>query len=480
MNSYSKEQNKSYKESDFKLFSLKGKNLYFNKELKRMNNGTKNNNTINNSKKINENKEEHKFPLNNLVLRERVKTSKPKIRRNKEKIYNINEINKMDNNNSEQLLDIHKILTIKPKKFIKNVKINKYPLISMDNKIFLKKNFSTLNLGNKLYKDMEKNQKQKMVSKGQQTFQNNEIKILSYNNQRMTIKVRKSNNNNKLEGNEENSLFKGNEIKSQEYNNNILSNNINNNRIIIKGRNPDRKKNEKNMENSEEEQMTDYMNNINLNNINKIDYFNKRNYHNTINASEIYRIPKPKEHLNKTQRIFKNHCNIMNFKYLHIEETKETKSIREIYRSLYLSQENKVKEKNIKSLLKNKHILECINKKDKSTRKILKRPYHNLVSLENFTQDSKNNKSTKNLKLKNINEISMIKDLKLINKKKHYGTLYVNKPEDNENFFSNILKSFSRAKERTNKMKIKKNENKNYLINIQTMIELNNKSNKIF
>ena len=471
MNSYLKEQNKSYKESDFKLFSLKGKNLYFNKELNRMNNGTKNINTINNSKKINENKEEYKFPLNNYVHRERVNTSKPKIRINKEKICNINEINKMDNN-SEQLLDIHKILTIKPKKFIKNVKINKYPLISMDNKIFLKKNFSTLNLGNKLYKDMEKKQKPKMVSKEQQTFQNNEIKILSYNNQRKTIKVRKSiNNNKKLEENEENSYFKGNEIKSQEYNNNILSNNINNNRIIIKGRNPDRKNNEKNMENSEEEQMTDYMNNINLNNINKIDYFNKRNFHNTINTSEIYKIPKPKEHFNKTQRIFKNHSNIMNFKYLYIEETKETKSIREIYRSLLLSQQNKAKEKNIKLLLKNKHILECINKKDKSKRKILKRPYHNLVSLENFTQDSKNNKSTKNLKLKNINEMSLIKDLKVLNKKKHYGTVYVNKVEDNENFFSNVLKSFSRARERVNKMKIKKNENKNYLINIQTMIE---------
>ena len=170
----------------------------------------------------------------------------------------------------------------------------------------------------------------------------------------------------------------------------------------------------------------------------------------------------------------------MNFKYLYIEETKETKSIREIYRSLLLSQQNKAKEKNIKLLLKNKHILECINKKDKSKRKILKRPYHNLVSLENFTQDSKNNKSTKNLKLKNINEMSLIKDLKVLNKKKHYGTVYVNKVEDNENFFSNVLKSFSRARERVNKMKIKKNENKNYLINIQTMIELNNKNNKIF
>ena len=477
MNSYYKEQNKSYKESDFKLFSLKGKNLYFNKELNRMNKGTKNNFTINNNKKINENKEEQKFHLTNIVLRERVKTSKPKIRINKEKIFNINEINKMDNNN-EQFLDIQKILTINTKKFIKNVKINKYPLISMDNKKFLKKNLSSSNLSKRLYNVIEQNQKPKKVSKGQQTFQNNEIRILSYKNQRKTIIVRKSiNNDNKLD---ESSQFKGNEIKSLEYNNNILSNNINNNRIFIKGRNPDRKNNEKNMENNEDEQITDYMNNINLNNINKIDYFNKRNFHNTINSGEIYKIPKPKDHLNKAKRIFKNHSNIMNFKYLHIEETKETKSIREIYRSLLLSKQYKAKKKNIKSLLKNKHIVECINKKEKSTRKIIKRPYHNLVSLENHTQDSKNNKSTKNVKLKNINEMSMIKDLKLLNKKKHYGTVYVNKPEDNENFFSNILKSFSRARERINKTKIKKSENKNYLINIQTMIELNNKSKKIF
>ena len=475
MTSYSKEQNKSCKESDFILFSLKGNYLLFNKELNKMNNKSMSNIKINNDRKINENKADQNFPLTNLIFRERIKTSKPKLRINQ----NINEINKMDNNN-EQLLNTQKLKVINSKKFIKKVNKSRYPIIHFENTKVFKRNMNTSNFDKKIYKVMEQIQKPKKVSKDQQTYQDNEIKILNYNNQRKTIIVRKPINNYiKLE---EYFKDKENEIKSQENNNNILSNNIYNNKINIKGRNLDKKKKEKKMENKEDEQITDYMNNINLNNINKIDYYQKKNFHNTINANEIYKMPKSKIHLNKTQRIFKNHSNKMNIKYLSIEESRENKSLREICRSLLLIKNNNAKKKEIKSLLKNKHILKCINKNEKPTRKFLKRPYHyhNLVSLENFSQYSKKNKSTKNVYLKNNNEENMIKDIKLLNKKKHCGTIYINKLEDNENFFGNILKSFSRAKERINKVKIKKNESKNSLINIHTMLELNNKSNKVF
>ena len=447
MTSYSKEQNKSCKESDFILFSLKGNYLLFNKELNEMNNKSMSNIKINNDRKINENKADQNFPLTNLIFRERIKTSKPKLRINQ----NINEINKMDNNN-EQLLNTQKLKVINSKKFIKKVNKSRYPIIHFENTKVFKRNMNTSNFDKKIYKVMEQIQKPKKVSKDQQTYQDNEIKILNYNNQRKTIIVRKPINN-----------F----IKLEEY---------------IKARKNKKKKKEKKMENKEDEQITDYMNNINLNNINKIDYYQKKNFHNTINANEIYKMPKSKIHLNKTQRIFKNHSNKMNIKYLSIEESRENKSLREICRSLLLIKNNNAKKKEIKSLLKNKHILECINKNEKPTRKFLKRPYHyhNLVSLENFSQYSKKNKSTKNVYLKNNNEENMIKDIKLLNKKKHCGTIYINKLEDNENFFGNILKSFSRAKERINKVKIKKNESKNSLINIHTMLELNNKSNKVF
>ena len=243
----------------------------------------------------------------------------------------------MDNNN-EQLLNTQKLKVINSKKFIKKVNKSRYPIIHFENTKVFKRNMNTSNFDKKIYKVMEQIQKPKKVSKDQQTYQDNEIKILNYNNQRKTIIVRKPIKNYiKLE---EYFKDKENEIKSQENNNNILSNNIYNNKINIKGRNLDKKKKEKKMENKEDEQITDYMNNINLNNINKIDYYQKKNFHNTINANVIYKMPKSKSHLNKTQRIFKNHNGVMNIKYLSIEESRENKSLREICRSLLLIQNN--------------------------------------------------------------------------------------------------------------------------------------------
>ena len=125
MTSYSKEQNKSSKESDFILFSLKGNYLLFNKELNKMNNKSMNNIKINNVRKINENKADQNFPLTNLIFRERIKTSKPKLRINQ----NINEINKMDNNN-EQLLNTQKLNYI----FNTNIIISNINFKSIENK----------------------------------------------------------------------------------------------------------------------------------------------------------------------------------------------------------------------------------------------------------------------------------------------------------------------------------------------------------
>ena len=101
-----------------------------------------------------------------------------------------------------------------------------------------------------------------------------------------------------------------------------------------------------------------------------------------------------------------------------------------------------------------------------------------MVSLENYTKKIKLSQNTnRNLKLKKNKNKTLIKDFNLPVNKKYFGTVDKN-VEDNENFFSNILKSFSRVNERMNKNKMKK-ENKNFLINIQTMIELNNKSKSL-
>ena len=161
----------------------------------------------------------------------------------------------------------------------------------------------------------------------------------------------------------------------------------------------------------------------------------------------------------------------MNFSNVKIEENYNSKSIREIYRNLLLYQKHKEKNKKIKSLLKNKQIFSFPDKKNNKTEKIVEKKANNkLVSLEHLAKN--NNKSSgQNLKLRRNKNTTMIKGLKLPTNKQYFGTL--DKPaEENENFFTNILKSFSRATYRITKNKMKKQNNKNFLINIQTMIDI--------
>ncbi len=94
----------------------------------------------------------------------------------------------------------------------------------------------------------------------------------------------------------------------------------------------------------------------------------------------------------------------------------------------------------------------------------------NLMDLENYIRNQKEKKIfNKKLKLKR-NKSNIIKGLK--NK---FGIKNIKCYEDDDgNIFNNILKSFSRVSEK-NEMKIK--NNKNFRINIQTMMELFNKDN---
>ena len=144
-----------------------------------------------------------------------------------------------------------------------------------------------------------------------------------------------------------------------------------------------------------------------------------------------------------------------------------------------LLHKSKEKQKKFKSVFKNKQLIEYLNKNsDKTEKETTKRFNNNLVSLENYTKKIKLSKNkNQNLKLKKNKNKTLIRDLNLLSNKKYFGTIDKN-VEDNENFFSNILKSFSRVNERITKNKMKV-DNRNFLINIQTMIELNNKSNKI-
>ena len=161
---------------------------------------------------------------------------------------------------------------------------------------------------------------------------------------------------------------------------------------------------------------------------------------------------------------------------MKIEENKDFLSVRELYRNMILLQKNKLKKKHIKSILKNKKIREYLNK-DKLIKEN-KKSSNNLVSLENYTQEKfKNRHTNKQLKIRKNKTIVLNEELKLLNRKKFLGSVGKKPNYENDNFFTNILKSFSRSSERVNKTKIKKKINSNFRINIQTMLELNNKSN---
>ena len=480
MNSLSKELNKSNNESDYIIFSLKNNKNFKNKEIIESMNKTSNHFSINKNK-VDETKEEKKLPFTNSIIREKIKVSKIKDSdgniNNGKKEKNIDTNKKHDN--YEEFLSIYRLLNINSKSAIKKIK-NNTKSKSFDNKKIIIRNLSNNNQ-EKANNIIVPNLLSNKISVGQQTLINSISKTVNsdYQSKNMIVNIPIHSN----------PIKKYDELKKQDIKNyqsrNYLAININNanlnkekfiRNITLEDKTEDKK----------DEEITDYMNYINFpkfmndyKNINKTNQRNKQNISNTINLSELYGLPKKKYFINKTHRLFRNKSNIVNFNNVKLEEKINTMSIRELYRNLSLLHKSKDKQKKFKSVFKNKRILEYLNKNsDKIEKETTKRFNNNLVSLENYTKKIKLSKNTnQNLKLKKNKNKTLIRDLNLLSNKKYFGTIDKN-VEDNENFFSNILKSFSRVNERKNKNKMKV-DNRNFLINIQTMIELNNKSNKI-
>ena len=480
MNSLSKELNKSNNESDYIIFSLKNNKNFKNKEIIESINKTSNHFSINKNK-VDETKEEKKLPFTNSIIREKIKVSKIKDSdgniNNGKKEKNIDTNKKHDN--YEEFLSIYRLLNINSKRAIKKIK-NNTKSKSFDNKKIIIRNLSNNNQ-EKANNIIVPNLLSNKISVGQQTLINSISKTVNsdYQSKNMIVNIPIHSN----------PIKKYDELKKQDIKNyqsrNYLAININNanlnkekfiRNITLEDKTEDKK----------DEEITDYMNYINFpkfmndyKNINKTNQRNKQNISNTINLSELYGLPKKKYFINKTHRLFRNKSNIVNFNNVKLEEKINTMSIRELYRNLSLLHKSKDKQKKFRSVFKNKRILEYLNKNsDKTEKETTKRFNNNLVSLENYTKKIKLSKNTnQNLKLKKNKNKTLIRDLNLLSNKKYFGTIDKN-VEDNENFFSNILKSFSRVNERITKNKMKV-DNRNFLINIQTMIELNNKSNKI-
>ena len=474
MNSFSKELDKSNYELDYKIVSLKnhhqpnikGYNEYINKSKKHF--------FINENKNSNEEKEENKLPFTNSIIREIIKQSK--LQENLNKTQKAKDLSKIKNNhsNNEEFLNINKLKAINSRQIINKLKSKKAKIESFDKKRILLRNLSVSNPNENinLYVPNFFNRK---ISVGQQTVMNN---ISQTMNSEYKIKcniINKTKSSYKL--------IKEFKIKKEEIKNYQIKKELDINYKYNSNRNKNGNQINIQKEGNLDEEITDYMNCINIpkffenyNNITKKNQRNKHNISNTINLSKLNSIPKNKSCINKTQHLNHNKSNLSNYNSFKMEETKNSMSIRELYRNLALYLNHKAKQKKIKSVLTNKHILANLTKKNKKE-KADKKIYKNLVSLENYTRKSYKN-SNKNLNLKRALNTTSIKELKLPSNRKYIGSLN-GFEEDNENFFSNILKSFSRVNNRINKNNKNEENNKNCLINIQTMLELNNKHNKI-
>ena len=475
MYSFSREQNYSNSGSDFKIFSLKDKKFILDSKLNMKNKNSSKQYFINAYNEINEKKEENKLPFTNLILRERINTDRQNNNIIPNKKSYIHRNNKQ--NNIEEFLNIYKLLTDSSKKV--NKKPNVYKIKSFENKDNVNINLNIHNKEKKYnnnYSYIKRNNKK--VSKGLQTSLNFSPNKIETDYQKKESLLNPSKNNDECEVNHispDQDIKNNNKTKFLKMN----FNNINSfNEKIFKNKIKEDKNEEK-----VEEEITDYMNNINLpqflennKNINKKNNLNRRNTPKVMNLSDLYVLPKNNYFINKTQHLIRNNNNIIDFYNVKIEENKDFLSVRELYRNMILLQKNKLKKKHIKSILKNKKIIEYLNK-DKLIKEN-KKSSNNLVSLENYTQEKFKNKHTnKQQKKKKNKTIVLNEEMKLLNRKKFLGSVGKKPNYENDNFFTNILKSFSRSSERVNKTKIKKKINSNFRINIQTMLELNNKSN---
>ena len=433
MDSNSKEKIKLIIESKYKK-NLKSNEIFYNRDKNQAKNRFNNKSIINDNKNLNEKREEQKFTFTNLILRKKLDIAKVSNNINVDKNQKANKKEIISEDDQlKKLINIHKLLSIKSIKSNNKI-ILKNPINPENNekKKIIHKNLSISSLDN-LY-NSKKNKKIfiKKESKGQQTILNNNYSNLNLNhfdNKRISLDANILKNN----------KFNLERKKSKE---NIKRNNIdNNNKISI---NIIDKRNNKELENEEknEEEITDYMNNINIPN-------SLNNHHNNS-------ISKGDKNKNKSFRLIHNKSNIVDVGNIKLEQKKYSMSIREIYRNLILTEKNKIKKSKIKSVLKNKKIIECMYRNCFRENKYNIKSNNHLVSLENYTNDRKKIlKSNKVLIFRKNKNKTLPAELKLIDKNKLFGTVKKKHNDDSENFFNNILKSFSRADEKVNKMKLK-------------------------
>ena len=433
MDSNSKEKIKIIIESKYKK-NLKSNEIIYNRDKNQAKNRFNNKSIINDNKNLNEKREEQKFTFTNLILRKKLDIAKVSNNINVDKNQKANKKEIISEDDQlKKLINIHKLLSIKSIKSNNKI-ILKNPINPENNekKKPIHKNLSISSLDN-LY-NSKKNKKIfiKKESKGQQTILNNNYSNLNLNhfdNKRISLDANILKNN----------KFNLERKKSKE--NIKRNNNNNNNKISI---NIIDKRNNKELENEEknEEEITDYMNNINIPN-------SLNNHHNNS-------ISKGDKNNNKSFRLIHNKSNIVDVGNIKLEQKKYSMSIREIYRNLILTEKNKIKKSKIKSVLKNKKIIECMYRNCFRENKYNIKSNNHLVSLENYTNDRKKIlKSNKVLIFRKNKNKTLPAELKLIDKNELFGTVEEKHNDDSENFFNNILKSFSRADEKVNKMKLK-------------------------
>ena len=431
MESDSTEQNNQNIESKYSIY-LKSNNLFFNRDYNQTKSKYNNQITVNSNRKYKKKGEEKKLSFTNLILRKKLNASKTLNQIYTNKFINVNENDiPKEENNLEKLIKICKLLKIRSIKAKDNNKIkikNSIMPEKIKKKKSLHKNLSISSLDNILNIKNNNNNKKiflKKISKGQQTMLD-----IDYSNLNI---FQPDYHSNSIEANitrRKKQLTEKNNLKE-----NIKKNDSNYNNKIKENKNEEKK----------EQDITDYMKNVNLSNSNE----NYNSIYNSISHND--------NNNHKTYRylLINNKSNIVDISNVKLDQQKKSMGLREIYRNIILAQKNQIKKKKMKTILKNKTIIGCSNNNVISN-EYYKKSNNNLMSVENYTSDiEKSSKSHKILSFRKNKDRIFPKEFKLIDKKKLFGSTESKKNDDGGNFFTNILKSFSRVDERYNKVKLK-------------------------